>query len=149
MSFNDIYSGWPESFPVLNKKAETVSYLLIEEIFSRFGALLRLVSENGLENVNRIMKGTLEELNVHYVTTLFYYPQSNSKVERLHRTMNEILAKKIGDNERSLDLFINQMPATLRFNVSESTKFSPFYLVHDRNVIFPLDNTLKPHQLYY
>jgi len=149
VSFIDIYSGWPECFPVPNKKAETVCHLLIEEIFPRFGAPLQLVSDNGTENVNRMMKRTLEELNVHHVTTSFYHPQSNGKVERLHRTMNDILAKKIGDNERSWDLYINQMLAALRFNVSESTKFSPFYLVYGRDVILPLDNILKPRRLYY
>ena len=115
---------------VPNKKAETVSHLLIEKIF------LYLVPcssyDNEPENINRIMKRTREELNVHHVTTSFFHPQSNGKFESLLRTMNDILARKIGDNERSWVLYINQMLAVLRFNVSESTKFSPFYLMYSR-----------------
>ena len=149
VTFIDIYSGWPECFPVPNKKAETVSHLLMEEVFPRFGAPLQIVSDNGKENINYIMRKTLEELNVHHVTTSYYHPQSNGKVERLHRTMNDILAKKIGENRQSWDLYINQMLAALRFNVSESTKFSPYYLLYGRDVILPLDNILKPRKLYY
>ena len=52
------------------------------------------------------MTRTPEEFNVHQVTTFFYHPQ-NGKVESLNRTMNDILAKKIGDKERSWDLHIN------------------------------------------
>ena len=149
VTFIDMYSGWPEAFAVPNKKAETVAHLLMEEIFPRFGAPLQLVTDNGPENVNKIMKRTLENLNIHHVTTSFYHPQSNGKVERLHRTMNSILAKKIGDNDRSWDLYINQMLAAIRFNVSETTKFSPFYLLYSRDVVLPLDNILKPRRLHY
>ena len=38
VSFTDIYGRWPECFPVHNKKAETISYLEVEETFPRFGA---------------------------------------------------------------------------------------------------------------
>ena len=63
--------------------------------------------------------------------------------------MNDILAKKIGDNERSGDLYIKQMLATPRLNVSEFTKSSPFYLLYSKNIILPQENILKPPQLYY
>ena len=95
------------------------------------------------------MKKTLEELNVHYVTTSFYHPQSNGKVERFHRTMHDILAKKICHNEQSWDVYINQMLAAVRFHVSETTKFSPYYLLYNRDVILPLDNILRPRRIYY
>ena len=109
VTFIDMYSDWPEAFAVPNKKAETVVHLLVDEIFPRFGAPLQLLTDNGSENVNKIMKKTLEELNVHHVTNSFYHPQSNGKVERFHRTMHDILAKKICHNEQSWDVYINQM----------------------------------------
>ena len=63
------------------------------------------------------MKKTLEDLNVHHVTTSFYHPQSNGKVERFHRTMHDFLAKKIGHKEQSWDIYINQMLAAVRFHM--------------------------------
>lgn len=149
VTFIDMFTGWPEAFAVPNKKAETVAHLLIDEIFPRFGAPLQLLTDNGPENINNIMKQTLEDLNVHHVTTSFYHPQSNGKVERLHRTMHDILAKKVGSNEQSWDLYINQMLAAIRFHVSESTNFSPYYLLYNRDVVLPLDNILRPRRLYY
>ena len=58
------------------------------------------------------------------------------------------LAKKIGDNPYSWDLYINQMLAVIRFHPSESTKFSPFYLLYSHEVILPLDNLLRPRRKY-
>lgn len=89
-----------------------------------------LVTDNDIENVNKVMKETLEGLNIHYVTTAFYHPQSNSKVEWLHRIMHNILSKKkIRNNDRLWDLYINQMLAAIKFNISKATKFSLYYFI--------------------
>lgn len=148
ISFIDLYSGWPEAYPVKDKTAETVAHLLIDEIFVRFGAPLSILSDNGSENVNRVMKETCETLNIHHITTSYYHPKSNGRVERFHRTLHDVLSKKIEDNIRTWDLYLNQSLAAIRFNISESSKFSPFYLLYNRDPVLPLDNLLKPHRRY-
>ena len=82
------------------------------------------------------------------MTTSVNYPQSNAKVERFHRTLHDILAKKEADNPQTWDLNLNQALVAIRFNVSESSKFSPFYLLYNRDVVLPVDNILKPRRKY-
>ena len=60
----DWLSGWPEAFAVPDKTADTVAHLFMEKIFPRFGCCLQLVSDNGAENVNKIVKETLESLRI-------------------------------------------------------------------------------------
>ena len=84
---------------------------------------------------------------MYQVTTFFYHSQSNGKVESLFKNLNDILAKKIRDNDCPCNLYINQMLAAFRFNVSEFTKFSLFYLLYCRDIILPLDNVLKRHHV--
>ena len=146
--FVDWYSGWPEAFSVPDKTAETVADLIIDNIFPRFGSCLQLVTDNGTENVNRIVKETLDRLKINYVLTSVYHPQSNAKVECFHRTLHDILAKKLADNQETWDLHLNQALAAIRFNVNESSKFSPFYLLYYRDVVLPIDNILKPRRKY-
>ena len=148
-TFVDWYSGWPEAYPIPDKKGETIAHLLIEEIFPRYGSCLQLVTDNGTEFDNRIVKETLEALNISHVTTSFYHPQSNSKVERFHRTLHDVLSKLIDDNVDKWDLFLNQALATVRFNISESSKFSPYFLLYNRDVVLPLDNLLQPKRRYH
>ena len=143
VAFVDRFSGWPEAFAVPDKTADTIAHLLIEEIFPCFGCPLELVTDNGTDNVNRVMKETLRTLNIHHVTTSFYRPQSNAKVERFHRTLHDILAKKLADGLDTWDLYLNQVLAAIRFNVSEATDYTPFYLVYNRDVVLPIDNLLK------
>ena len=61
------------------------------------------------------------------MTSSFYHLQNNGKIERLQRTMNDILIKKIEGDEILWELYNNQMLEAIRFNVSESSKFSSFY----------------------
>ena len=148
VAFVDWFSGWPEAFAVPDKTADTIAHLIIEEIFPRFGCPLELVTDNGSENVNRVVKDTLETLNIHHVTTSYYHPQSNSKVERFHRTLHDILSKRLTEGQETWDLHLNQVLAAIRFNVSETTDYTPFYLLYSRDVVLPIDNLLRPRTKY-
>ena len=148
IAFVDWFSGWPKAFAVPDKTADTVAQLIIEEIYPRHGCALQIVSDNGAENVNRTVKETLARLKIDHVLTSVYHPQSNAKVERFHRTLHDILAKRIADNQQTWDLFLNQTLAAIGFNVSESSKFSPFFLLYNRDVVLPVDNILKPRRRY-
>ncbi len=91
IAFVDWFSGWVEAFPVPDKTADTVAHLLIEEIFPRHGCPLEIVTDNGSENVNKVMKETMATLRIKHTLTSVYHPQSNAKVERFHRTLHDIL----------------------------------------------------------
>ena len=123
---------------------KVVAHVVIDEVFPRFGCPLQIVTDNGTENENRVIRETLKELNVDHVTTSFYH----AKVERFHRTLHDILAKKLDDNLAAWDMYLNQALAAVRFCVSESTGFSPFYLLYSRDPVLPLDNILKPRRKY-
>ena len=144
ITFIDLYSGWPEAFAVPDKSADNIAHLLIDETFPRFGAPLQIISDNGTENVNSIVKETMEALNIDHVTTSFYHPQGNAKIEMFHRTLHDVLVKKINENASTWDLLLNQTLAAIRFNISESSKFSTHFLLYNRDVVLQIDNLLKP-----
>jgi hypothetical protein len=106
------------------------------------------VTDNGSENLNRKVKETLQAMNIHHITTSFYSPQANGRVERFHRTLHSVIAKKIQENVNTWDLYLNQTLVAIRFHVNESSKHSPFYLLYNREVVLPLDTILKPRRRY-
>ena len=148
ISFIDIYSGYPEAFAVPDKSAANTVQLLLDEIIPRHSCPMSLLSDNGSEVCNEMVRDTLKEMNINHVTTSFYSPSSNGKVERLHRFMHDILAKKVKDNPSTWDVYLNQTLAAIRFNKNESSKFSPFFLAHNRDPVLPIDNILKPRRKY-
>lgn len=148
ISFIDIYSGWPEAFPVPDKSADNIVHLILEEIYPRFGCPLQILTDNGTENVNKAVDETLKELNIDHITTSYYSPQGNGKVERFHRTLHDVMAKKIVNDAQTWDIYLNQTLAAIRFHPNESSKFSPYYLLYNRDVVLPLDTLLKPRRRY-
>ena len=149
VSFVDLYSGWPEAFPVPDKSADRIVHLILEEIFPRFGCPLQIVTDNGTENINRQVRETLDAMNIHHIKTSYCSPQSNARTERTHRVLHTVLGKQIQEDVQTWDLYLNQTLAAIRFHVNESSKFSPFFLLYNRDVVLPLDTILKPHKRYY
>jgi len=148
VSFIDLYSGWSESFAVPDKSADNIVHLIMDQIFPQYGCPLQLLSDNDTENVNSMVQDTLKQLNIHHVRTSIYRPQSNAKVERFHRVLGDVLAKMVLKDPTTWDICLNQCLAAIRFNISDSTKFSPFYLLYNRDVVLPIDNLLKPRRKY-
>ena len=148
VSFVDKYSGWIDSFPTKDNTAETIVNLLLEEILPRHGCVLSITTDNGKEVDNRLFKETLEYLNIAHIKTSFYHPEGNSQVERSHRTLHDMLAKKMQENVDTWDLHLISALMAIRCNVSKTTKFSPFELLYCREPLLPLDNILRPRRKY-
>lgn len=91
----DMYSVLVEAFTIPNTKAQTIFHLLVYEVFHRFAVPLQFLTDNGEEDFTKFMKEMLEGLIIHHVRTSFYIPQSNGAVKRLHKTMHDILSKRL------------------------------------------------------
>lgn len=64
-----ILTNWVEAFAVPYRKAKTVADLIMGEIFPRYGAPVCLVTDNGPENVNYVMREVATSLNMAHITT--------------------------------------------------------------------------------
>ena len=109
IGFLDWYSGWPESFAVPDKTAETVVHLVLEETISMYSTPLQIVTDNGSENINREMKHMLQEMNISLVTTSYYHPQGNSMVEHFHQKLHDDMSKKASDSLDTWDIYLNHV----------------------------------------
>ena len=63
--------------------------------------------------------------------------------------MGDVISKQIQDEHSVWDLYLNQTLAAIRFSISDSTKFSPFFLLYNRDVVLPLDTILEPRRKYF
>lgn len=80
VSFVDWLTNWSDPYVIADKRAQTVAELILTEIFPRYGAPVQLVTDNGPENMNKIIRETLKSFNIGHITTSPYHFQSNAKI---------------------------------------------------------------------
>jgi transposase InsO family protein len=70
----DTFTGWVEAFPMTNKKASTVTMILVTDIIPQFGLPACIQSDNGPEFVSSISQKLAQALNIHWRFHIPYHP---------------------------------------------------------------------------
>jgi len=134
----DAFTKWAEAFPLRSKEAEPIARILVEQLFTRFGPPLSLLSDMGREVDGRIMREVCQLFGVEKLRTTAYKPSTN-QVERFHRTMNSILAKTVSEHQRDWDTRLPYAMAAYRATQHDATGHSPNMLVLGRETRAPPD----------
>ena len=145
----DHFSGWPEAYPTRDKTAETVAKVLLTEFLPRHACPKVITSDRGTEFCNGIIDSLSIEMNIQRIRTTPYHPQANGKTERFHRVMNDMLAKSVKEDQSNWDECIPAALMAYRTSVNETTQHTPFFLVHGRDPVLPIDTLLEPKFKYY
>jgi hypothetical protein len=87
----DAGSGWIEAFPTANRLSSTVIRCL-RTVFTRFGAPVCLVSDNGPELVSDELNDWLCRQGIKKLESPKYFPRANGLAERSVQTVKAALA---------------------------------------------------------
>ena len=138
----DYFSRWTEAFPIRNQEAATVAKVLVEQVFVRFGVPLQILSDQGPNFESGLFQEMCRLLGIDKVRTSPYQPRTNGMVERWHRTLNSMLGKVVGENQRDWHEKLPYVMAAYRATEHSRTGFSPNYLFVGREARAPVDLTL-------
>jgi transposase InsO family protein len=89
----DTFTGWVEAFPMTNKKASTVTTILVTDIIPWFGLPASIQSDNRPEFVSSNSQKLAQALNIHWRFHIPYHSQSSGKVKRANHTLKNTLTK--------------------------------------------------------
>jgi len=134
----DSFTKWAEAFPLRNKEAETITKVLVEQVFFRFGAPLSILSDQGKEVDGHIMREICQLFGIEKLRTTPYKPSTN-QVERFHRTLNAILGKTVAEHQKDWDTRLIFALSAYRATRHRATGYSPNFLVLGRETRAPLD----------
>ena len=79
----------------INKKAETIALVMFKENIISFTTLKTIISDNGKEFNNNILKELCKMFNVKKINVQAYHPQSNDIIERFNRNIINCLRSLI------------------------------------------------------
>ena len=130
--------------PLNTKTAEEVTQAYIDDVYSKFGGSLKILSDNGTEFKNKVFEQVAKELGVEYkLYTPPYHPASNGRIERFHPFVKACIAKHIMP-QLEWDVLVPLACAAYNFIPKEHSKEYPFFLMFGRDPVLPLNTLLGP-----
>ena len=137
-------TGYVFCVPSQTKTAEEVIQAYIDQVYSRFGGSLKILSDNGTEFKNKLFEQVAKELGVEYK---LYTPHSNGQIEGFHAFLKACIAKHVAP-QLEWDMLVPLACAAYNFIPNEHSKEYHFFLMFGRDPILPLNTLLGPKMRY-
>ena len=141
-------TGYVFCIPLKTKITEEILQAYIDNVYSKFGGSVKMLSDNGTEFKNKIFEQVAKELGVVYkLYTPPYHPASNGRIEGFHAFLKACISKHISPQLEWDDL-VPLACAAYNFIPNEYSKQSPFFLMFGRDPVLPLNTLLEPNVRY-
>ena len=88
-------------------------------------------------------------LNISKTRTTPYHPKCDGQVERTNRTIMELLALNTSNPTDNWDVDLGIILMAYRSAVRSSTGYTPYILLHGREMRLPLDIIYRPPDVEY
>ena len=134
--------------PRADKSADTIASTFINQYLPVHMCPRYMLSDNGTEFKNNLMDQVLKQLVIERIFSAPYHPQSNGKMEVLHKYLKPTMKKLYERDPSNWDKYINQVLASYRVTPNLATTETPFFLVYGRDPYLPLHQILEPMQQF-
>ena len=141
-------TGYIFCIPLKTKTAEEVLQAYVDNVYSKFGGSIKILSDNGTEFKNKIFEQVAKELGVVYkLYTPPYHPASNGRIEGFHAFLKACILKHASP-QLEWDDSVPLACAAYNFIPNEHSKESLFFLMFGRDPVLPLNTLLEPKIRY-
>ena len=149
LTFTEYNTRFVEAFAMKDTCAETIARTFVNEICFRYGAPQQLLSDLGANLVSEVMQQTCELLKVERIMTAPYRPQTDGLLEKYHGTMCKNLSMYVNDRHDDWDVLLKGVCYSYNTSVcTESTQYTPYYLMYGRTPLEPIDTIVVPNKAF-
>ena len=135
----DHFTKWYEAIPLPDQTAVTTANALVDHWISRFGCPHSLHSDQGRNFESKLFEQLMQLLEMDKNRTTPFHPQSNAVIERMNKTLQNMLAKCINEEQNNWSQQLPYVMMAYRSSVHESTGYTPQFLVFGQELSLPLD----------
>ena len=100
----DYVSKWVKAMPCRAADHKAVLKFLKENIFSRFGVPIVIISDGGSHFYNKPFENLLSKYGVKHKVATPYHPQTSGQIELANREIKTILMKVVNSNRKDWSL---------------------------------------------
>lgn len=124
MVVSDYFTRWSEEYVIPNQEAVTVAKKLVEEFVLKLGVPRSIHSDQGRHFEYSLFREMCNLLQMNKTRTTPYNPQSDGLVERMNRTLINMLSLFVDVNQRNWDEILPYVMMSYRSSVQSSTEFT-------------------------
>jgi len=132
--------------PLRNKTAETVANALYEDLIARTSVPSAILTDLSKEFTAEILDRLYARLGITRLRTSGYHPQCDSKCERVHCSVHDMLVKFIERDFRCWPAFLPGICLAYNSSVHTATGYAPHELFYSFPPTCPFDATVEAEQ---
>jgi transposase InsO family protein len=84
---------WAEATPAKDYSTETTTHFLFEQVITRFGCPIILMSDQGTQFINSTIRDMTEEFEFYHQKSTPYHPEENGTIEAFNKILESALTK--------------------------------------------------------
>ena len=140
------FSRWTMAFPLLTLDAAEVTQVFYDKFICIFGTPREILTDNGSSFTSRLFTHFCHTLDISTIRVRPYHQQANGACERLNSFIEQTLRFYVHENQDDWDVLLPSiMSAYNTTPASQSTGFSPYFILFGQEYQLPVDIELQPH----
>ena len=135
----DYFTKWMDAFALKRHTAQIVAEVIVKRFVLYHGIPTRIHSDQGREFESELFSHLLKMLDIEKTRTAPYRAQSNGAVERVNRTILNMLSAYTNVRALDWDEHLCYITMAYRSSVHATTGCTPFSMVYGREMTLPVD----------
>ncbi|CAC5365555.1 unnamed protein product [Mytilus coruscus] len=135
----DYFTRYAEAYGVPDIEAQTVADKLLEESICRYGLPLQIHTDQGSQFTSDLFIQLCNKLHIDKTRNSPFHPQSSGLVERLNRTIEDMISKFVPKHQKDWDQYLPYLMMAYRSSVHETLGETPYFMMMGREVRLPID----------
>ena len=135
----DYATKWVEAVACSDCTTLTIARFLYENIFSRYGCPLEIITDRGSHFVNEIIDTLLQKYKIFHRKSCAYYPRANGQAEISNKVLCKLLRKLCYQQPYSWAEALLRTLWAFRTTFKATTQYSPFMLAFGMESVAPFE----------
>lgn len=142
LTFIDYLTRYCEAIPIHYQTADIVAKEFVHKIVTRHGVPKRLLTDQGRNFVSSFFKGVCTLMGIKKIQTTPYHPQCNGLLERLHKSIADMISHYISKDGKDWDELVPYALMAYRSTRQTSTGYSPHMMLYGNEMRLPTADDL-------
>jgi transposase InsO family protein len=143
LKFTDNFTWFVEAFLISDQTLNTCAKIYASQIATRHGTGSTLVTDQVKAFMSTFFQATCKMLGINRIRTSALEPALNGLSELFHRSLHAGFSHYINSTTTNWDVAVPYYLMAYRATPNTTTGFSPFYLLHGREMDLPTSDDLK------